>query len=187
MTPLRRAARIVAVAAATASAAASAQIAPPAEYRTDHYRAPTPTHVPGALTVDTDAARALFNAGAVWPIFVKSLKRSTVPPHPWLSGGAERLIPGGVWLPNVGIGDADAATIAFFRRELDALHARAPERGYMFYCYLDCWVSWNAAKRALELGYAPVVWYPGGVDGWTLDEAPTEATSPVAPPAQQEK
>jgi rhodanese-related sulfurtransferase len=27
-------------------------------------------------------------------------------------------------------------------------------------------MSWNAAKRALEMGYRRVVWYPDGTDGW---------------------
>jgi rhodanese-related sulfurtransferase len=27
-------------------------------------------------------------------------------------------------------------------------------------------MSWNAAKRALELGYANIIWYPEGADGW---------------------
>jgi len=27
-------------------------------------------------------------------------------------------------------------------------------------------MSGNAAKRALELGHADVVWYPEGADGW---------------------
>jgi hypothetical protein len=27
-------------------------------------------------------------------------------------------------------------------------------------------MSWNAAKRALALGYRSVHWYPDGTDGW---------------------
>ena len=27
-------------------------------------------------------------------------------------------------------------------------------------------MSWNAAKRAVALGYSAVNWYPEGVDGW---------------------
>ncbi len=27
-------------------------------------------------------------------------------------------------------------------------------------------MSWNAAKRALALGYQNVAWYPDGTDGW---------------------
>jgi hypothetical protein len=31
-----------------------------------------------------------------------------------------------------------------------------------FYCLADCWMSWNAAKRALSLGYSNVAWYREG-------------------------
>ena len=38
-------------------------------------------------------------------------------------------------------------------------------------------MSWNAAKRAIEWGYASVLWYPLGADGWEADgRALTEAT-----------
>ena len=37
----------------------------------------------------------------------------------------------------------------------------------VFYCDANCWMSWNAAKRAMEeLGYSRVYWYPEGVQGW---------------------
>ena len=36
----------------------------------------------------------------------------------------------------------------------------------VIYCLRDCWMSWNAAKRAMTMGYRNVVWYPDGTDGW---------------------
>jgi PQQ-dependent catabolism-associated CXXCW motif protein len=36
----------------------------------------------------------------------------------------------------------------------------------VFFCLKDCWMSWNAAKRALEYGYANVMWFREGTDGW---------------------
>ena len=35
-------------------------------------------------------------------------------------------------------------------------------------------MSWNAAKRALALGYAHVAWYPEGADGWAAAGLPLE-------------
>ena len=35
-------------------------------------------------------------------------------------------------------------------------------------------MSWNAAKRAMTLGYTHVVWYPEGSDGWIGHGLPTE-------------
>ena len=34
------------------------------------------------------------------------------------------------------------------------------------YCLAQCWMSWNAAKRAIEYGYRSVYWYRDGTDGW---------------------
>jgi len=36
----------------------------------------------------------------------------------------------------------------------------------VFFCLKNCWMSWNAAKRALEYGYSNVMWYRDGSDGW---------------------
>ncbi len=44
----------------------------------------------------------------------------------------------------------------------------------LFFCLAECWMSWNAAKRALEYGYSNVFWYPEGTDGWRFEEWPTQ-------------
>ena len=44
--------------------------------------------------------------------------------------------------------------------------AATPQRLLVIYCQADCWMSWNAAKRALSYGYPNVAWYPDGTDGW---------------------
>jgi PQQ-dependent catabolism-associated CXXCW motif protein len=36
----------------------------------------------------------------------------------------------------------------------------------VFFCLKDCWMSWNAGKRALSLGYTNVIWFPEGTDAW---------------------
>ena len=38
----------------------------------------------------------------------------------------------------------------------------------VIFCKADCWMSWNAAKRAVAQGYTGVNWYPEGVDGWVM-------------------
>ena len=51
--------------------------------------------------------------------------------------------------------------------ELAKLTGGDKNRPVVFYCDANCWMSWNAAKRALvELGYTSVYWYPEGVQGW---------------------
>jgi rhodanese-related sulfurtransferase len=40
-------------------------------------------------------------------------------------------------------------------------------------------MSWNAAKRALEMGYSNVAWYPDGIDGWAFADLPLQESTPV--------
>jgi len=56
----------------------------------------------------------------------------------------------------------------------------------VFYCLASCWMSWNAAKRALELGYTNVAWYPEGTDGWADQGLPLEGRVPMARPQAAE-
>ena len=41
-------------------------------------------------------------------------------------------------------------------------------------------MSWNAAKRALALGYTHVAWYPEGTDGWAAADLPLEPRDTAA-------
>jgi PQQ-dependent catabolism-associated CXXCW motif protein len=42
----------------------------------------------------------------------------------------------------------------------------------------DCWMSWNAARRAVALGYSAVNWYPLGADGWANSGLPLAENTP---------
>ena len=41
-------------------------------------------------------------------------------------------------------------------------------------------MSWNAAKRALAMGYANIAWYPAGTDGWSAAGLPLQKAAPAA-------
>jgi len=159
---------------------AAGAVPEPADYRGEPYRAPVPETLAGAVVVDDDAAEALSQTGAV--AFVDVLPRVARPPelpadtiwidHPHSS------IPGSIWLPDTGYQTLDPARLAYFLRELDAITKGDRSRPVLFFCKTDCWMSWNAAKRALENGFARVFWYPGGADGW---EAAGGRLDPVDP------
>ena len=83
-------------------------------------------------------------------------------------------IPGSVWLPNVGYGELSAEFQAYFANNLARLTDGDRSRRLVFYCQADCWMSWNAAKRAVQSGYGNVVWYPEGTDGWAAAGLPLE-------------
>ncbi len=41
------------------------------------------------------------------------------------------------------------------------------EMPLVFYCQgIQCWMSYNAALRAINLGYRNVLWYRGGLEAW---------------------
>jgi PQQ-dependent catabolism-associated CXXCW motif protein len=87
-------------------------------------------------------------------------------------------IPGSIWLANVGYGAINGETEAYFHAGLERNGAADRKQPILFYCMTNCWMSWNAAKRALEWGYKSVLWYPAGADGWAKAGLPLEDKAP---------
>ncbi len=77
-----------------------------------------------------------------------------------------RDIPGSIWMPDVGRGAISPALNAWFANHLRAAVDAHPSQPVVFYCLSHCWMSWNAARRAVMLGIPHVAWYPDGSDGW---------------------
>ena len=159
----------------------SAPTGEPDGYRMEDYRAPTPASLKGAQVVTTLEAEALWKAGTA--AFIDVLPH---PPRPAaLPAGTiwhdvPRLdIPGSIWLPNTGFGALAPVTEAYLRRGLERASAGSGHKLLVIYCQRDCWQSWNAAKRALALGYRDVAWYPEGTDGWHDAGLPLENATPV--------
>ena len=133
-------------------------------YRIADFMAPVPASVPGAVHVATEEVQALLAAGDVALIDVLP-----APPRPenlpstslWLPP-VRRNLPGSTWLPNVGYGRLSDQLENYFRRNLERLSGSRPDRKIVVYCLANCWMSWNAAKRAAELGYTWVYWYADG-------------------------
>jgi PQQ-dependent catabolism-associated CXXCW motif protein len=91
-----------------------------------------------------------------------------------------RDIPGSIWLPDIGQGALSAAREAWFRANIARLGAKQPDVALVFYCRADCWLSWNAAKRALAWGYDKTRWYRDGTDGWSEADLPLAEVAPAA-------
>lgn len=159
---------------------AAADVVEPADYRMDDYRSPVPPTLAGAMVVTTTEARRIWERGDT--LFIDVLPQAPKPanlPEGTLWRQKKREdIPGSVWLPNVGYGRLHPAMDGWFRGHLDRLTAGDRTRPILVYCLMDCWMSWNAAKRALEYGYANVIWYPDGTDGWMFEGLPVEARTP---------
>jgi PQQ-dependent catabolism-associated CXXCW motif protein len=151
-------------------------VAEPEGYRGEPYRAPVPKTLAGAVVVDAIAAHVLWQGGEV--AFVDVLPRAPKPAN--LPAGTiwrDKLrlsIPGAVWLPNTGYERIASETEAYLREGLTEVTGGDPDHPVLFFCLEDCWMSWNAAKRALEMGYSEVYWFPEGTDGWDFEGYPLE-------------
>jgi PQQ-dependent catabolism-associated CXXCW motif protein len=168
-----------------ASFAATAGDAPPEpdSYRQSDYRAPTPASLKGGRVLTTDEAAAIWRAGdaAFIDVLPQAPRPKDLPADVVWRDKPRSDIPGSLWLPDTGYGELAPVMLDYFRRGLDkALGGR--QRPLVFYCLADCWMSWNAAKRALSLGYTNVAWYPGGSDGWAAAGLPLEKRVPEPRP-----
>ena len=161
---------------------ASLAVPEPDGYRMDRYRAPTPAIVPGAERVGTEEVVRLARAGTLLLDVLPSPPRPAgLPegtqwaPKPHLS------IPGAHWLPNVGYGTLSPEQENYFRSNLERLTGGDRSRPLVIFCQPDCWMSWNAAKRAAEWGYRAVKWFPEGTGGWTEAGHSLVEVKPEAP------
>ncbi len=162
--------------------AAPDAVAPPEPetYRLDNYRAPTP------LTLDMRPGLTTAEAEALWKskeaVFVDVLPHVPRPPN--LAEGTiwrekpRDDIPGSIWLPDTGYGALAPETEAYLREGLVGATGGDTSRKIVFYCLKDCWMSWNAAKRAKTFGYTQVYWYPWGTEGWAEAGLPLEDRKP---------
>lgn len=151
-----------------ASTAQAEEVAEPQAYRVDNYNAPVPKTLTGAKAVSADEAKALMDTGsAVFiDVYPRAPKPANLPPATIWREPQHRSIAGAVWLANVGFGELSAPTQAYFDAHLARLTGGDTGKPLVFFCLRDCWMSWNAAKRAVAMGYAAVHWFSEGTDAW---------------------
>lgn len=152
----------------------------PEGYRQTDFRAPVPDTLQGAVVVDAAAAHMLWEKAEA--IFIDVLPRPPQPqnlkdPAKWKA--PKRLnIKGSIWLPNVGFGMLHPTIDDYYRRNLEKLTRGDRTKTLVIYCQAQCWMSWNAAKRAMAYGYSQIVWFPGGTDEWEKAGFPLEEKLP---------
>jgi PQQ-dependent catabolism-associated CXXCW motif protein len=158
----------------------------PEAYRSENYRAPTPGCLRGARVISTVEAQAIWRAGsAAFVDVMPHVPRPANLPAGTLWREKPRLnIPGSVWLPDTGYGELAAATEGHLRAGLERIAGGDRAKLLVIYCLRDCWMSWNAAKRAVSWGYTGVAWYPDGTDGWQAAGLPLEEGRPALRPSE---
>jgi PQQ-dependent catabolism-associated CXXCW motif protein len=148
----------------------------PQGFRITQYRSPTPASADGAQTVDTEALQRLLRQTPA-PVLIDVYRR------PWVQGRfidtePHANLPGSLWLANTGDGELDATWQDYFRFYLRKATAGRADQPLVFYCRSDCWLSWNAVKRAAAMGYNQVYWYRDGLDAWEAANLPLQAARP---------
>ena len=152
----------------------------PDGYRMGVYRASTPKTLRGARVISTAEAEALWRekAAVFLDVMPQAPRPPDLPPGTIWRDKARLNIPGSIWLPDTGYGSLALSTEDYLRRGLDRATGADRAKLIVVYCLMDCWMSWNAAKRVMALGYWNVAWFPAGTDGWQLADLPLEQAKP---------
>jgi len=142
-------------------------VPPATQLRTVGYHGPTPTRIPGGKVVTTGELKALLEQ----------------PQRPYLidvlGGGVHRTLAGAFWMIGAGAGDMDRAEEKRFAGAIAAFAGGDKSRPMVFYCVdSECWLSYNAALRAIALGYTNVMWYRGGIASWRVSEGSMKQSDP---------
>jgi len=152
-------------------------------YRQTQYRSPTPPSIDGAQTLDTAALKALLEEQS--DVVLVDVYRSQ-----WLAGRfidsePHANLPGSIWLANTGDGDLQPEWASYLSENLARASQGNLEQPIVFYCRSDCWLGWNATRRAHALGYKRLYWYRDGVDGWEQAGLPLHPATPEPLPGDE--
>jgi PQQ-dependent catabolism-associated CXXCW motif protein len=161
---------------AASAESADAPAPEPDGFRMEAYDSPPPATVRGRLPIETATAKQAWERREA--VFIDVLPAPHRPeglPASAIWAPQPRLdIPGSIWLPDVGRGALSAEREAWFRTQLARISGGNRAVALILYCKASCWMSWNAAKRALDWGYVNARWYRDGSDGWQAAGLPLE-------------
>ncbi len=128
---------------------------------------PTPASIPGGQLITTKGLSELIQ-GRQTPYFLFDVL------------GGPQTLPGAmpaVWMSQAGsFNDQTQQQLSQMLQQGTQGRKDVP---LIFYCMsTQCWMSYNAALRAINAGYSNVLWYRGGIEAWQMAGFPTQ-------PAQQ--
>ncbi|TWT17557.1 sulfurtransferase [Luteimonas marina] len=131
-------------------------VAPTPQLRpSDQLGGPTPTAIPGGRVIGTQQLAQLLQGGQGKVLLLHAY------------AGPEHL-PGAVAVvPAAQGGSFDDQVQQGFGQYLQQATGGDKSKMLVVYCGgTHCWGSYNAALRAIEMGYGNVHWYRGGIDAW---------------------
>lgn len=160
---------------------AIAQIEQPDGYRLELYDDEVPAGLDGAGTITAvEVKRLQESTGAVVIDVIPQQRRPNFLPENQIWIPLEHKgVPGAIWLPDTGYGALSDITEEYFKHHLDIASNGNKDHPLVFYCRADCWMSWNAAKRALTYGYTNVHWFYDGIDDWFFESFDVEVLTPA--------
>ena len=130
-------------------------VAPTRALHNGQMHAPTPASIPGGQVITT--------AGLL------DLQRRQIPHVIVDVLGGPNMLPNaipGVWMSEPGSFN-DQVQARATAMLIDATQGKK-ETPLVFYCLSPhCWMSYNAALRAINAGFTNVLWYRGGVEAWS--------------------
>jgi len=129
--------------------------------RDEAYHAPTPSTIPGARVIRTLDLKALLESDR------RVVVVDVVP------GPGRRSVPGAWAFPGFGEGSFSPDARYFYAKALEIVTAGDKSSPLVFLCVSsECWLSYNAALHAIELGYRDVIWFRGGSEAWRAASLP---------------
>ncbi len=116
---------------------------------------PTPTTIPGGLVVDTAVLAQVVNGRQA--ILIDVLGGLTT-----IQGALDAAGMGGPGSYQDGLQQQATSFLAQTTQN-------NPDAAIVFFCSDPmCWLSYNAALRAINAGYRNVIWYRGGIAAWQM-------------------
>lgn len=140
-------------------------IAPTSELHSGEMHGPTPASIPGGQVITTKGLIELLRGGQV-PVLTLDVL-----------GGSE-MIQGAVYaVPAAQSGSFSDATQQQFAQFLSQATGGNKQFPIVLYCLSpECWMSYNASLRAINLGYTNVLWYRGGIEAWKQAGLPIQSS-----------
>ncbi len=152
-------------------------VAPTKQLHAGAMHGPTPASIPGGQVITTKGLAALVQGRQAPFVIFDVLGQAEVLPN---------AVPA-AWLSQPGTFD-DAVQQQASQWLAQQTQGRKGV-ALVFYCLSrECWMSYNAALRAIHAGYTNVLWYRGGIEAWKFAGLPTQqgaggsAQQAVSPP-----